>query len=91
MNFEGFDKGTPSDWEGTVRHEFGHALGLEHEHQHPEGGCDAEWRWNDDAGYIPTRDKDGGFTRDKQGRYPVSIAYWVDRQTSGRRRPLMKT
>ncbi|MBD1587854.1 M12 family metallopeptidase [Pseudomonas typographi] len=25
-----------SDFEATVMHEFGHALGLEHEHQHPE-------------------------------------------------------
>jgi hypothetical protein len=28
-----------------VLHEFGHALGFEHEHQSPEGGCTAEFDW----------------------------------------------
>ena len=26
----------PQRYKRTIRHEFGHALGLEHEHQHPE-------------------------------------------------------
>ena len=35
-----------SDYEiGTIRHEFGHALGIEHEHQNPKGGCDNEYNW----------------------------------------------
>lgn len=28
-----------------VLHEFGHALGFEHEHQSPEAGCSAEFDW----------------------------------------------
>ncbi len=31
----------------TVLHEFGHAFGLEHEHQHPFQLCDREYNWND--------------------------------------------
>lgn len=30
----------------VVLHEFGHALGFEHEHQSPAEGCDAEFDWN---------------------------------------------
>ena len=29
---------TESDYRATILHEFGHALGLLHEHQHPQGG-----------------------------------------------------
>ena len=50
MNFEGFDKIDPSQLSdygvGTVKHEFGHALGLLHEHQSPDGGCDKEYNWD---------------------------------------------
>lgn len=28
-----------------ILHEFGHALGFEHEHQSPEGGCSGEFDW----------------------------------------------
>lgn len=48
MNFEGFDV-SPLDeprFSGTVLHEFGHALGFEHEHQSPSSGCDDEYDWN---------------------------------------------
>lgn len=45
----GFMDGTPdqlSDYQiGTIRHEFGHALGIIHEHQNPKGGCDDEYKW----------------------------------------------
>jgi hypothetical protein len=34
MNFGGFDVSRPQDWQAVVRHEFGHALGFEHEHRH---------------------------------------------------------
>jgi serralysin len=39
MNYGWFDERTP-DWEfrATILHEFGHALGLLHEHQHPKEG-----------------------------------------------------
>ena len=43
MNFEGFDRALPGDWQGTVLHEFGHALGFHHEHQSPAAGCDFDW------------------------------------------------
>jgi hypothetical protein len=29
-----------------VLHEFGHALGFEHEHQHPWSGCEAQFNWD---------------------------------------------
>jgi hypothetical protein len=48
MNFEALDTDPPADdeFKKTVLHEFGHSMGFEHEHQHPEGGCDAEFDWN---------------------------------------------
>jgi hypothetical protein len=69
MNFEGYDTSTPpAGWQITVLHEFGHAIGLAHEHQHPATECD--WRWEDDEGYELTRDAEGRAIRDRQGRYP---------------------
>jgi len=68
MNFEGFDKELPKNWEGVVKHEFGHALGLEHEHQHPAHPCD--WRWTDDEGYEVSKDKYGQIQMDKNGKHP---------------------
>ena len=31
-----FDQFPPARYKRTIRHEFGHALGLKHEHQHPD-------------------------------------------------------
>jgi hypothetical protein len=49
MNFEKFaDKPVDqmTDYErSAIRHEFGHALGLEHEHQNPHGHCEQEFNW----------------------------------------------
>jgi hypothetical protein len=47
MNFEGFDTYPPAEprFTGIILHEWGHALGLHHEHQSPADGCDAEYDW----------------------------------------------
>jgi hypothetical protein len=50
MNLEGIDKMTPAEIRsgraaGTIRHEFGHALGLDHEHQSPRSVCEKDFNW----------------------------------------------
>jgi hypothetical protein len=70
MNFEGFPQDLPEDWTATVLHEFGHALGFEHEHQAPHDGCEDDFRWDDDPGYKPTTDQYGQYVIDGQGRRP---------------------
>jgi len=48
MNFGWLDANTPDrEYSRVVKHEFGHALGLIHEHQNPAGGV----KWNKDAIY----------------------------------------
>lgn len=70
MNFEGFPQDLPEDWSGTVLHEFGHALGFEHEHQAPQNGCEGEFRWEDEPGYQPRINNAGEYVPDAQGRRP---------------------
>jgi hypothetical protein len=73
MNLEGFDKKLPTTWAATVLHEFGHALGFEHEHQSPAGGCD--FRFEDDPGYQFTTDEQGWPWKDEAGRRPGLYTY----------------
>jgi len=35
---------SPDD-DGVILHEFGHAIGFEHEHQSPASGCEEEFNW----------------------------------------------
>lgn len=97
MNFGGFNYELPSHWKQTVLHEFGHALGLEHEHQHPYEGCDDEFRWDDDPGYIPTL-RDGYFVEDCDGRRPGIITvlggkpnYWKPEKVNHNLRQLISS
>jgi hypothetical protein len=69
LNLEQFDVGLPSDWEAVALHEFGHAIGFEHEHQSPSETCD--FRFEDDSGYVKTQDPASGeFVPDSEGRRP---------------------
>ncbi|EJM84651.1 Astacin (Peptidase family M12A) [Pseudomonas sp. GM74] len=47
MHFDLNAKFLTEHWIATILHEFGHAFGLEHEHQHPEANID----WNTPAVY----------------------------------------
>jgi hypothetical protein len=75
LNLGGFATDRPPDWEGTVRHEFLHALGFHHAHQNLRGPCEAEFRWDDDPGYVPTRNDRGVFVPDTAGRRPGIYTY----------------
>ncbi|MFA7764247.1 hypothetical protein [Streptomyces sp. NRRL S-448] len=70
LNLGRFAVNRPATWEGTVRHEFLHALGFHHSHQNMRGTCEGEFRWDDAVGYVPTTNADGVFVADAQGRQP---------------------
>ena len=70
LNLSGFHIMRPRNWKAVVLHEFGHALGFQHEHQNPKGHCATEFRWEDDPGYVPTRNLASEFVADSEGRRP---------------------
>ena len=59
----------------TARHEFLHALAFQHEHQSPMGGCDSQFRWDNDAGYAFSQDDNGQFISDPNGKRPGIYTY----------------
>jgi hypothetical protein len=75
LNLGGFTTRRPARWEGTVRHEFMHALAFKHAHQNMRGPCAEEFRWDDDPGYTPTSDADGRFVPDSGGLRPGIYTY----------------
>lgn len=75
LNLGGYAVSRPQGWEGTVRHEFLHALGFHHSHQNMRGTCEGEFRWDDDAGYVPTKDPRGVFIPDASGQRPGIYTY----------------
>ncbi|RIV39746.1 zinc metalloprotease [Micromonospora radicis] len=70
LNLSGFPLQRPADWRRVVRHEFLHAVAFRHEHQHPLSGCELQFRWEDDPGYLPTTDESGRYLADSEGRRP---------------------
>ncbi|GAA2000809.1 hypothetical protein [Microbacterium ulmi] len=75
LNLGGYAVSKPQGWEGTVRHEFLHALAFQHEHQNFRGPCEDDFRWDDDSGYVPTKDPRGVFVKDAAGRAPGIYTY----------------
>jgi len=73
MNLQGFAEELPDDWRTTVLHEFGHALGFEHEHQSPLAQCG--FKFYNDSGYELTTNSRGVYTRDGQHRWPGLYTY----------------
>lgn len=54
MNLQGFDV-LPTDnleFQSVVLHEFGHALGFQHEHQAPISSCSEEFNWSYIYAYL---------------------------------------
>ena len=75
LNLGGYKTSKPQGWQGTVRHEFLHALAFQHEHQNMRGPCSNDFRWDNDPGYVPTTNAGGVFVPDAQGRRPGIYTY----------------
>jgi astacin (peptidase family M12A)/pre-peptidase len=58
---------------GTAAHEFGHAIGLAHEHQNPRGGIE----WNEQV-VIDELAKSPNFWDEEKARHNVILKYTVD-------------
>jgi hypothetical protein len=82
MNLQGFENTTAEtrtpEFYRKVHHEFGHALGLGHEHQNPKSGCEEEYNWvriyqllGGDPNYWPKRQIDSNI---RQYRYDDTVA-----------------
>lgn len=75
LNLGGFATSRPAGWQGVVRHEFLHAMSFQHSHQNMRGPCEQAFRWEDDAGYTPTKDARGAFVADARSRRPGVYTY----------------
>lgn len=100
MNLEGLHgyAPMPKNWRGTVYHEFGHALGLLHEHQHPTSECGDALRLEDDEGYQLALDEDDRAIPDVEGRRPGVLTqlqhapnYWSREDAQHNLQQLKKT
>ncbi len=80
MNFGWFDADTPDkELSRTTKHEFGHALGLIHEHQNPADGI----KWNKEAVYKELSGPPNNWPRDTIDhnmfqRYSKTITQYTD-------------
>ena len=75
LNLGAFHVQRPASWRGTVLHEFMHSVGFHHAHVNRFGPCQEAFRFEDDPGYIPTRNAEGVFVNDQAGQRPGIYTY----------------